>query len=1173
MYHYISGNNKSAADSIKSFVLNKLKSDSKYNYTDRFDKLASQYGTDDVDAIEEEMVANAMFDILSDENVINSLAKENPSLLEKIITAIKDFVSELKNMAKNLPWKEVAVFQDDMQSLETIRAMAEAALWQINESGKNTSDVTNKTTKNTATDDGVKMSISSDFAKQLSSWDKKTIGFSFVLGYSSDALLKAGVPYKQIRWDATKIKNTLEKHSENGIDIKVLEKVPELLENPILIVDSKTVPGRLVVLGELYDNNGKIVVVALELNPKTKKGATLENIIKIATSQGRSHIQSLLDSEIRYIDENKERVQKWLNVNRLQLPLRSFNLNSITNISQNDTPVNTHSMQDDEKDTTKFSFAGENALTAEKSLLAEAMELEKNGVASEQIRQSTGWFRGYDNKWRFEIDDSKMKVSTSGLYSRNVDVRRFQELLQKIYFEDDATDEERNEFKQLNDSLEGVQMKPRLLGDLIDHDELFAAYPQLQDVFITFKDATGTADGWYDPLMNEIVINKSEILRPDILKDTLLHEIQHTIQYIEGFTTGSSPKLYEYDKSAKYATLSLRKLVEAEKKLKEQMSISGEDISAIVAQYNFETTYEGLTDSEYAQAYDRAAAQIKDEHLQDAFWDYSVARERAYKELATIEKDSPRDSYRKTAGEVEARDVSNRLTFDENNRKNTRPDIDRDDVVFADANVSFSLQDIERYAEKEYNDYGWVAVNEVLTGNELKSLNSQFADAKKLNFKYPKSPENEFMILVGDKPNSYEHLVYIKGDINHPIITQVVGVYSEVKKYQRSYLDEVIILNEQKVGNPLRIIEDYAGEEIFFRFTLQDYHSYNELQGERPGTGSNENSRGMQSGRRSFAENSEPKVKLSLKETAEASEDRANLIKANDNLRVANALLKKELKLTQGKMVSYDTAKNIAKYLTSEYSSHYDTTRLSREIYNIFNHYDKTGDYEYLMDYLATIGRRVVEQSSAVDNTLYEDYEDARKWVRHMRFTLPEKVLAQMNEEYDGKYARKTFGRMQYVSHEAHPDAPFLSQIYSELANEYPNFFSIEDNEYEQPMRLIEFWEKIQPTYYNSLNEMGYATEDDAAVGFAFDVFKAYSEADKHETFADKKQNEITKLQKEYNRNLDRVKKKMSAERDSRLEYQKEYYINAREKSYDGRKKAYVKTKPYNWRFMAVYKV
>ncbi len=140
-------------------------------------------------------------------------------------------------------------------------------------------------------------------------------------------------------------------------------------------------------------------------------------------------------------------------------------------------------------------------------------------------------------------------------------------------------------------------------------------------------------------------------------------------------------------------------------------------------------------------------------------------------------------------------------------------------------------------------------------------------------------------------------------------------------------------------------------------------------------------------------------------------------------------MLKKELQLTRGKTLSYNTARSIASNLVKEYSSDYDKSQLTKEIYNIFNHYDKTGDYDYLMNYLATIGKRVVVRSSAVDNTLYEDYEDCRKWVRNMEFTLPDKVLKQMNEEYDGQFVKKTFGRMRYVSRDKHPDAPFLSQI------------------------------------------------------------------------------------------------------------------------------------------------
>lgn len=57
----------------------------------------------------------------------------------------------------------------------------------------------------------------------------------------------------------------------------------------------------------------------------------------------------------------------------------------------------------------KYTFGGENAGTANKSLLFEAERLESEGIDSETIRKETGWFRSYDGKWRFEIDD-KAKI-------------------------------------------------------------------------------------------------------------------------------------------------------------------------------------------------------------------------------------------------------------------------------------------------------------------------------------------------------------------------------------------------------------------------------------------------------------------------------------------------------------------------------------------------------------------------------------------------------------------------------------------------------------------------------------------------------------------------------------------------------------------------------------------
>ena len=63
----------------------------------------------------------------------------------------------------------------------------------------------------------------------------------------------------------------------------------------------------------------------------------------------------------------------------------------------------------------RYSYAGENANNADLDTLARAKEMKATGVADETIRQQTGWFKGMDGKWRWEIDDSKMR------YARFVD--------------------------------------------------------------------------------------------------------------------------------------------------------------------------------------------------------------------------------------------------------------------------------------------------------------------------------------------------------------------------------------------------------------------------------------------------------------------------------------------------------------------------------------------------------------------------------------------------------------------------------------------------------------------------------------------------------------------------------------------------------------------------------
>ena len=71
---------------------------------------------------------------------------------------------------------------------------------------------------------------------------------------------------------------------------------------------------------------------------KTAKGnTTYLHIIKIASAYGKSDVQRLINgSNIRYVEKNKNRVAEWLNVNRLQLPLRSSIGNSTSIITEKD---------------------------------------------------------------------------------------------------------------------------------------------------------------------------------------------------------------------------------------------------------------------------------------------------------------------------------------------------------------------------------------------------------------------------------------------------------------------------------------------------------------------------------------------------------------------------------------------------------------------------------------------------------------------------------------------------------------------------------------------------------------------------------------------------------------------------------------------------------------------
>lgn len=81
----------------------------------------------------------------------------------------------------------------------------------------------------------------------------------------------------------------------------------------------------------------------------------------------------------------------------------------------------------------RYSYAGTNAANADLEALEVAKGMAEQNVSAETIRQATGWFRGADGKWRFEIDDSGMRYSSRGdLNYGDPDYWRYRELRDKL---------------------------------------------------------------------------------------------------------------------------------------------------------------------------------------------------------------------------------------------------------------------------------------------------------------------------------------------------------------------------------------------------------------------------------------------------------------------------------------------------------------------------------------------------------------------------------------------------------------------------------------------------------------------------------------------------------------------------------------------------------------------
>lgn len=151
-------------------------------------------------------------------------------------------------------------------------------------------------------------SISKDYRQKLRQWnrDGKPEGASFELGTTGATLQGLGAVESDIYMNGDKIKTILKEHPE--ITLREVERIPEILEDPVLILKSKTGRGensRLVLFGSVKAQNGQPMMAVLDLRA-TEDGFLLDDMQKINSAYTKKNPASFIQSsEVLYADQKR----------------------------------------------------------------------------------------------------------------------------------------------------------------------------------------------------------------------------------------------------------------------------------------------------------------------------------------------------------------------------------------------------------------------------------------------------------------------------------------------------------------------------------------------------------------------------------------------------------------------------------------------------------------------------------------------------------------------------------------------------------------------------------------------------------------------------------------------------------------------------------------------------
>lgn len=1184
--HYIREANPEGYDRLRNAVFSAaaaMKGMDLETYTKKYEKMYGEAYKEagqevDYDMILEEMTADAFAEIAGNEKSLRAFVTEmqqtNPSVLEKIKEFLENLLETLKGLVNDGRFSSFG--EEIRKDIETTEKFAKMLAEEMKKAGEKQREE-KKERKPVSLD-------SQEEKNKDVKYSKKMGGYFPDIEVSTEDIEVFGI--EKLTNVGEVVKKVYDYLSEKYIST---EKQPK----PITNID--TGMEIYIYKGGINETLGKAEAYQnLSFYEKKVKLATMENLAKLikygevrqAEAANYHNAQStttfayliapiIVDGKKYHVEMDIKRTERGdrFYIHKIKVASGSprsdksrtkLNIKPLAtteNIPQTERKGNVNT----EKTEKRFSFAGERARTADREKLDMAKKMEEEGKTRREIYDKTGWFRGADDKWRFEIDDSQMQYRYAGVPG---------------------------------------------LSAYLQNTELFEAYPELRNVTIKFEKLKNGVRGIYNKEENEITLDESLKEEPGTV---LLHEIQHAIQKIEGHASGANREYWERriekgfdtrtaDEKAK--EWNLTKQMEKLKRKNPEFYQEMQELDSMVptvprGKIDWETLEEIEPDPIEWQLYDKRREQLEEKYGVEMVWDYTDLKY----ELDQSRKESGRtafDLYYATAGEIEARDTEKRVHFTKEDRKKWFPNIGDEDTVFAEG-VRFSIKEDTEGRELSEGQQKFFAESKAVdskgrlltlyhqTGNDFTIFEPRRKGAGSSDSETP------FGIFMKTSPDDIglkgKKQMELYANIKNPLeVTDRGDLKEKLKKLSSKYVavteEEEKTNNEykQKFEEAKQNLEDYMSEwrkehpEASRRDIFEDveYMKRREMESKALSEWENANAEVenkakeiitemleengydgviLKADRGSFGRKTDAYIALhpeqvkrvdNLNPTEDTDirfsireEAYDALVEENEALKEANEALRRQFEITKDAVHDPVSAKKAVRKWLKAINSTYDVDIFTEKFLALANYVANAGDkvdFQKVMGALQKLAYDALSESKVLNTDLSDAYKDFKEDVRKTKI----KVTEDMAEEFDyyGGYntvRKENFGKINL----SRQGGIYADVFYQEMAEKYPELLDVErvSTQVDAVMDILEVVESLQPIYENPYG----MNLDEYAMDAAYDLWEMYFDIELQKpTFADKYEKKLEKEKARARAARENLRKDLKERYDEKLQQAKE---------------------------------